>query len=295
MKQVKVLGIPFNHGQKHKGVSLGPEVLRREGLIEKIGYTVSCTDLGDILLPLRDKDCSESNHLISQKIKSLDLRESFLLNLGGDHGMALGTIHGILESRPDSIVVWADAHGDINTPDSSPSGNFHGMPLAYLIGLVKDPSFAWIKNYLDPKKLIYFGPRDLDEEEKKIISELKITYFSSQEINQKGAIHLLEKAFRKLDPYGVFPIHLSFDVDILDPAQISATGTRVQEGPQLREVQSMLTYLAQTQRLTSMDVVELNPELGSKHEASQSIHLTLDLILLTIRHTVQMGSAAYSA
>lgn len=296
MKQVKVLGIPFSHGQKHKGVALAPEILRDEALISKISSWIPCSDEGDIFLPLKDKDCSTSNFIISQKIKALDLRDSFLLNIGGDHGMALGTIHGILEQRPDTIVVWADAHGDINTPHSSLTGNFHGMPLAYLIGLVeKDKNFSWIKNYLDPKKLIYFGPRDLDEEEKKIISRLNITYFSSQEINQKGAFNLLETALREIDPYGLCPIHLSFDVDILDPAEISATGTRVEEGPRLEEVQTMLIYLAQTQRLNSMDVVELNPELGSVLERKQSVSLVLELILLTLRHSFSFRSTAHSA
>lgn len=296
MKQVKVLGIPFSHGQKHKGVSLAPDLLRQEGLISRISSWIPCRDEGDISLPLKDKDCSESNFLISQKILSLDLKDSFLLNIGGDHGMALGTIHGILEKSPDSIIIWADAHGDINTPDSSLTGNFHGMPLAYLIGLVeKEKNFSWIKNHLDPRKLIYFGPRDLDEEEKKIISRLNITYFSSKEINQKGAFNLLDKAIREIDPHDLYPIHLSFDVDILDPAEISATGTRVEEGPRLEEVQDMLIYLAQTQRLNSMDVVELNPELGSDLECKQSVSLVLELIILTLRHSVSRRSAAHSA
>lgn len=285
MKQVKLLGIPFNNGQKHKGVSLGPGALREKEIVKRINAFSHGVDLGDLSLPLIDENCSASNRLISHKISRLDLQDSFLLNIGGDHGMALGTIHGVLHHRPDSIVVWADAHGDINTPETSLTGNFHGMPLAYLVGLVEDEkNFPWLKRNLDPKKLIYFGPRDLDPEEQKIIERLEITYFSSKEINEKGALELLEKAFWRIDPLGQLPIHLSFDVDILDPAQISATGTRVEEGPRLEEVQEMLKFLGETKRLTSMDVVELNPELASSEEADASAELTLELILLTLRH-----------
>jgi arginase len=289
MKHVKVLGVPFHHGQRHQGVSKSPEVLRQRGLLEEIRKILPCSDLGDLHFPETDEVCSFSNQLIDRKISHLDLEDSFLLNLGGDHGMALGCIHGILHHRPETIVVWADAHGDVNTPESSTSGNFHGMPLAFLLGLhQRSGEFKWIKQRLISQRLIYFGPRDLDPAEKKTIEDLGITYFSSEAINTWGARQLLQKAFARVDPEGVLPIHVSFDVDVLDPAELSSTGTRVEEGAALEEVKEMLRFLAETQRLKSMDVVELNIDLGQRDEAEKNIALVMDLILLTMKGLAQV-------
>ena len=230
------------------------------------------------------KAVAQANFEISQTIENLDLTNHFLLNIGGDHGLGLGTVHGILSHNPETVVIWADAHCDVNTPETSPSGNFHGMPLSFLLGIAEHQDFNWIKNRLAPKKLIYFGPRDIDPGEQKIIDSLGIQYFSSKDINHWGAKDVIEMALYNADPFNECPIHLSFDLDIFDPAQIHSTGIQVPEGPRLEEVFLMCGLVAETGRLRSMDVVELNPSIGTQKELKASIELTLDLIELTLGH-----------
>lgn len=294
MRNIKILGIPFDFGQYHFGVRMAADHLNDNGLKEKLKKIAPVRNLGNINLPFKQNnlhsdgpikhsaEASSCNQEISRVIAEENISESFLLNVGGDHGMALGTIHGILSSRPDTIVVWADAHGDINTPETSPSGNFHGMPLAFLLKEAVHQDFEWVKNFLKPEQLILIGPRDLDDGEKDIIRKLRIQYFSSEELNRIGAKDILEMALNRADPMGICPIHLSFDVDMCDQKDIQATGTRVADGPKLEEIFLMGGILAQTGRLKSMDVVEFNPLIGTSREVMASSELIIDFITNTI-------------
>lgn len=293
MKNIKVLGIPFNYGQGHEGVRLGYKHLCISGLNSRISPYFR-TAYNEINFHPRfhepiDKikflnQASAANELISDIISDMELTDTFLLNIGGDHGMGLGTVHGMLNQNPETIVVWADAHGDINTPQTSPSGNFHGMPLAFLLEKARHKKLSWIREKLLPEKLILIGPRDLDEGEKAIIRDLGICYFSSEQMNRFGTKDLLEMALLRLDPMGRCPIHLSFDVDLFDGSDVVATGTRVSEGPRKEEVFQIGEVLAQTGRLRSMDIVELNPMLGEFHEVESSTKLVLHFLERTFRN-----------
>lgn len=294
MKQFKLMGIPFSFGQELKGVSETPDFIRDYGMLSLLKDLRPTKDLGDINLDFCSYDknisliknenaSSLGNEMISDKIINLDLTDSFLLNVGGDHGLALGTIHGLLHHRPDMVVVWADAHGDLNTPETSPSGNFHGMPLSFLLNLGKCPeTFSWVKNKLSPQKLIFFGPRSLDPEEEKFIKDLSIQYFSSDDINGRGAASIMKEALLKADPEEKCPIHLSFDVDLLDPQDVHSTGTRVAHGPYLEEVKILGDFLRKTNRLSSMDLVEINPEIGSFTQLKSTMDTVLDFLELTL-------------
>lgn len=296
MRNIKLLGVPFDFGQDHFGVRMAADHLKENGLTERLKQIAPVRNLGNINLPFKEEVSQQDHQLIkhsqqssyaseeiSLAIENQDLSESFLLNIGGDHGMSLGTIHGILSSRPDTIVVWADAHGDINTPETSPSGNFHGMPLAFLLNAAKHEDFKWIENYIRPEKLILIGPRDLDQGEIEIIQKLKIQYFSSDDLNTTGAKDILEMALHRADPMGTCPIHLSFDIDLCDLKDIKSTGTRVSHGPKLEEIFLLGGILAQTGRLKSMDVVEFNPLIGSDSDIMASSELIMDFISNTIR------------
>ncbi len=298
MHNIKLVGFPFDYGQTHPGVRNAPEALRSYGLIEELEKFAPVIDLGDVDLDFpwsseaptlikQEKSAGMANLKISQFLEQEDLSQSFLLNVGGDHGMALGTIHGILSHRPETVVVWADAHGDLNTPESSPSGNFHGMPLAFLLKAARaEESFHWLKQTLAPQKIIFFGPRDLDPGEMALINDLSIQYFSSREINLWGATPLLERALKKADPHAVCPIHLSFDVDIFDPQDVHSTGTRVQEGPGLSEIFKMAKCLGETGRVRSMDVVEVNPEIGSGAQVDLTLKLVQTLLEFTLSYSM---------
>lgn len=293
MKNIKVLGIPFNYGQGHEGVRWGYKHLRISDLDSKINPYFQ-TSYNEINFHPRfseptDKikflhQASSANKLISDIISEMDLTDTFLLNAGGDHGMGLGTVHGMLNQNPETIVVWADAHGDINTPETSPSGNFHGMPLAFLLEKARHKNLSWIREKLLPEKLILIGPRDLDDGEKEIIRDLGICYFSSEQMNRFGTKDLLEMALLRLDPMGKCPIHLSFDVDLFDGSDVIATGTRVSEGPRKEEVFQIGEVLAQTGRLRSMDIVELNPMLGEFHEVEASTKLIFHFLERTFKN-----------
>lgn len=294
MDKIKLLGVPFDFGQEHVGVRLAATYLKDNGLITKLNRLCPVEDMGEFRFPFKvvengnylikqKRSCSKMNAIINDSIASMDLNASFLLNIGGDHGMGLGTIHGMLHHNPQTVVIWADAHGDINTPELSPSGNFHGMPLAFLLGLAKDPEFSWITRKLLPENLIFFGPRDLDAGEREIINQLKIQYFSSNEINLLGASEILEMALHRADPHSMKPIHLSMDVDLFDADVIKATGTKVPHGPRLEEVVLMGGLLAETGRLRSMDLVEFNPLVGTEQEVEASA----ELIQLFLENTLK--------
>jgi arginase len=294
MKDIKILGIPFDYGQDHLGVRLGVDFLRSHGLLKRLREYFPVQDLGDLIFENKH-DCfqhekikyfsqaSSGNKSISSYIEKLNLKDSFLLNLGGDHGMSLGSIHGILSHNPETIIFWLDAHGDLNSPESSPSGNFHGMPLHFLLNHSQNKNFLWIKNNLKPHKLVLLGARDLDPEEKKLIQDLGIIYYSSSEINEWGAESIMHLVLKNLDPKGQFPIHLSFDVDFIDEQNFISTGTKVKNGPKLEEVFLLVCLLAETQRLKSMDLVEFNPLIGSPEDIYHSASLILDLLEMTIK------------
>jgi len=292
MNNIQILGIPFDFGQEHIGVRLPYSYLKERHLINRLRPFCNIIDHHELPLPfkLEEKNemknsliknhelCSLANRDVSDFIKTLDLKESFLLNIGGDHGFGLGSIHGLLHHHKDMIVVWADAHGDVNTPESSLSHNFHGMPLSFLLGLARDKHFNWITHDLIPKDLILFGTRDLDESEKFIIQKLGIQHFSAKEINRFGHRPLLESAIQKIDPYGMRPIHLSLDVDVFDPEDIPCTGTQVSEGPRREEIFEMGNFLGETGRLKSMDIAEFNPLLGTEEEGERSSELILSFL-----------------
>lgn len=288
MQNIKLLGIPFDLGQEHPGVKEAAAFLRNLGLISRLQKFSSVEDLGDLTFSAEQgvkhlRQAFLGNELISKRILDTNLEQSFLLSIGGDHGMALGSIHGILGHRPETVVVWADAHGDINTPETSPSGNFHGMPLAFLLKVARHPEIEWIKNFLLPQKLILIGPRDLDRGEKEIIERLHIEYFSSDDLNRMGSQEVLEMGLNKVDPLGTSPLHLSFDVDVFDHDDVLSTGTKVRGGPRIEEIFLMGGILAQTGRLKSMDVVELNPQIGTSDAALSSGELVMDFIEQTLQ------------
>lgn len=294
MKKIKLIGIPFDFGQELSGVRSAYDHLKKSGLTGRLQKLTTVTDLGEIKYPARVaegridgiknlKQASAANKAITETLENLDLHDTFLLNVGGDHGMALGTVHGILAQRNESVVIWADAHGDVNTPETSPSGNFHGMPVAFLLGIVKHPQFDWIRTHLLPERLILVGPRDLDVGEIEIIQRYGIQYFSSDDLNRIGGREVMECALRQADPQGLRPIHLSFDVDLFDKYDVYSTGTKVADGPKLKEVFALGAMLGETGRLQSMDLVEFNPEIGQESDVKASTSLILDFLETTLK------------
>ena len=264
MKSMTFLGIPYAAGQPDQGVKLGPQIFRDVGILRELGQHFRVEDLGDL------RGLNSDNDLSNEIISSYKIPESdFHVNFGGDHGLAVGTIHAQLLKHPDLIVVWVDAHGDINPPAQSPTGNFHGMPLAYLLGLAK---FRWMKTFLSSQRLIYWGPRSLDETEREIIRDLGITCFTGEDLNHP---ELLTERLKEIDPDLKSPVHLSFDVDVYRTEDFPSTGCLTNGGPTPVMIENMAGALFSNAHVVSMDLVEFNPIVGDGGSMFRSLsHLT---------------------
>lgn len=194
------------------------------------------------------------------------------LTLGGDHSIAIGTIAGTAKATRERLgreiaVIWVDAHADINTPELSDSGNIHGMPLAFLTGIAKEEReeyFGWLKDdmRINKRKLVYIGLRDVDVAEKKILREHGIKAFSMFDIDRHGIGRVVEMALAHIG--SDTPIHLSFDVDALDPMWAPSTGTPVRGGLTLREGDYICESVHETGSLVAVDLVEVNPKLSAE-------------------------------
>jgi arginase len=295
-KTLSVIGARVNEGQNwYTGVETAPSAFRQAGLsevAESLGYVV--TDAGDIApdgvlgegvepddsfyspeLILNAQCLGRSCGKLFNKVQAESARSNFVLTLGGDHSIAAGTISALKVAKKDLAVVWVDAHADCNTPETSPSGNFHGMPVGLLLGWFKKaahPEFAWIKEYLkDPLKeerLAFIGLRDVDEAEKKLLRESNILVYSMIDVERLGIARIMEEIIDKLSPGGCRPIHLSFDIDGMDPVIAPGTGTRARGGLSFREGRYICSRLAETGRLESMDLVEVNPTIDTTEKSS---------------------------
>ncbi|KAG2019991.1 arginase [Coprinopsis cinerea AmutBmut pab1-1] len=269
-KTIAIVGCPFSGGQPKPGVDKGPIHLVEAGLItqlEGLGWKVKFNGHHQF------EDISAENdppigilknpRLVSRVTKSVaDVVGSHVKNgelpvtLGGDHSLAMGTIFGTLSHHPNACVVWVDAHADINTVESTDTGNIHGMPLSFLLGLgSKVPEFSWVKPLLKNDSLVYIGLRDVDPGEKAILRENNIKAFSMHEVDKYGIGKVVEMALNHVNPNRDRPIHLSFDVDALDPSVAPSTGTPVRGGLTFREGHYICEAIYETGLLVAMDLM----------------------------------------
>eukprot|EP01036_Dinobryon_divergens_P034985 gene34985-45282_t len=201
-------------------------------------------------------------------------------DIGGDHCISIGTISAIKRNRKNAGIVWVDAHADINTPATSISGNMHGMPLALLLGLVDDmkslPAFDWFGPCVEPKDIVYIGLRDLDAEEKRTIRRLGIKAYTMFDIDQKGIGHVMADCIDYFSDRT--DIHLSFDIDAIDPFFAPHTGTAVTGGLTFRESNYICEALFASGRLSSMELVEVDPSQHKGVDPTRTIDVALTLI-----------------
>ncbi|TQS32979.1 hypothetical protein Golomagni_06692, partial [Golovinomyces magnicellulatus] len=275
------------------GVDNGPTALIESGLLSQIKNELGYKLHGDEqvqqykdLSPADDPDYRgmknpKSVSAVNRKIASQTYEHSskgrLTLTLGGDHSVAIGTIAGTAKAtreRPgrEIAVIWVDAHSDINTPEGSDSGNIHGMPLSFLTGLTKDDNeeyFGWIEDdmRLNINKLVYIGLRDVDNDEKKILRDNNVKAFSMFDVDRHGIGRVVEMALAYIG--ADTPIHLSFDVDALDPMWAPSTGTPVRGGLTLREGDYICESVHQTGSLVAIDLVEVNPSLAATEAGAQ--------------------------
>ncbi|KAL8330112.1 hypothetical protein RB601_008208 [Gaeumannomyces tritici] len=273
-----VVAVGFSGGQCKPGVDAAPAALIESGLLtqlhEELGYRLHGHDTVHLyrdLAPASDPPyrnmlkplaVSAVTRRIAEQTYAHAREGRMVLTLGGDHSIAIGTIGGV-------AVIWVDAHADINTPETSGSGNIHGMPVSFLTGLAtedKQEYFGWLEpeHRLSLTKLVYIGLRDVDADEKKILRDNKIKAFSMFDIDRYGIGRVMEMALAHIG--SDTPIHLSFDVDALDPMWAPSTGTPVRGGLTLREGDFICESVHETGQLVAVDLVEVNPSLAD-HEA----------------------------
>ena len=293
-REVRIIGVPLDLGASRRGTDVGPSAMRIAGLgghIRRLGYQVARED--DIPAPAMETQVSSNEKArfkeqilevctkLAHEVKRHLEDGAFPLVLGGDHSIAMGTVAGVssyFKDRNESLgLIWFDAHGDMNVPGGSPSGNIHGMPLAHLLGKGDDD----LKNILgfnpkiDPSNVALIGIRDIDSNERKIIKKSGIHAFTMREIDEHGMAAVSRRALEIVND-GTAGFHVSFDVDGCDPTVMPGSGTLVPGGVSFREAHLLLEYCADDGRMTSMEVVELNPFLD---EGNISAERTLELIL----------------
>jgi arginase len=283
--RVEVIGVPMDLGAGRRGVDMGPSAIRYAGLnaaIARLGITVvdrgnvpvrlaesaSAEEAGAGYLPIINEACA----LLADAVHEVVRAGHFPLVLGGDHSIAMGTLAGVTRARGRLPgVIWVDAHGDINTPAGSPSGNVHGMPV----------HFALEAQSIAPERIVFIGLRDVDEGEKRTIRELGVKAFTMSDIDRLGMAAVIAEALA-IACDGPGSLHVSFDMDGIDPTEAPGVGTPVRGGLSYREAHLLMEAVAASGALGSLEITEINPILD---HMNQTAILAVELVLSALGKT----------
>jgi arginase len=286
-KTIHVIGVPMDLGSGRRGVDMGPSAIRIAGLgreLRALGHTV--VDEGDIDLrnveQLRVGDpharylaeITHANRLLAEKVRRVMRKGHFPLVLGGDHSIAAGTVSGIAafaRSRGRTVgVLWVDAHSDINTPATSPSGNVHGMPLAALLGLGPRALGGLGGRFrkVDPEQVALVGIRSVDEGERAHLRRLGVHVYTMADVDRHGIHVVMEKAIEDVTRDTDY-LHVSFDLDAVDPSLAPGVGTPVKGGLDYREAHLVMESLAASGAMSSLEMVEVNPILDDRNRSAE--------------------------
>ena len=286
-ERVDVIGVPMDLGADRRGVDMGPSAIRyarlRENL-EALGIA-RYIDHGNIPVPVAESHvaesaknakylpvilavCAELGRLVEEVVR----QGGFPLVLGGDHSIAIGTLAGVRRARGrEPGLIWVDAHGDINTPLTSPSGNVHGMPV----------SIALEERSIVPERTVLIGLRDVDSGERTRIRELGVRAFSMSDVDRIGMERVMEEALAIAGADG--SLHVSFDMDGIDPTEAPGVGTPVRGGLSYREAHLAMEMVADTGKLGSLEVTEINPIFDQRNKTAE---LAVELILSALGKTI---------
>ena len=284
---IHVLGVPMDLGSGRRGVDMGPSAIRIAGVSDRLkdlGNHV--VDDGDIDIRNAEelrvgemnarylKEITRASTILSGKVEKIMALGHFPLVLGGDHSIAVGTISGIAaycKRKGKKLgVLWVDAHGDINTPATSPSGNIHGMPVAAVIGLGPKELARVGGDFrkVNPKHVALVGIRSLDEGEKKHLKQAGIRVYTMSDIDRQGMHRVMKKALAHVTD-GTDFVHVSFDLDAVDPTVAPGVGTPVKGGLDYREAHLIMEFLADSGVMTSLEMVEVNPILDEHNTSAE--------------------------
>jgi arginase len=288
-KRVRIIGVPMDLGANRRGVDMGPSAIRYAGLhaaLEPLGYEVH--DQGNLRVADRAEGITSIDEICRVALELATLVEGAVrageipLVLGGDHSIAMGTLAGLARAqRAKPGVLYLDAHADINTPDTSPSGNVHGMPLAVAAGLFADPFPQELRGSVEGSSVALIATRSVDEQEKGNIGAVGATAITMAEIDRVGMAAAMERAIAvALAGRG---IHLSIDMDAIDPNEAPGVGTPVPGGLTYREAQLAMEMIAASGRLVSVEVAEVNPILD---QGNKTARLAVELIASALGKTI---------
>ena len=282
LRPVAVIGAALDLGAGRRGVDMGPSAIRYAGLEDRIAQLGrECLDVGNV-----DTAVAEASPVGDERVRYLDEiletcgRVADLvaeahgqgrvpLVLGGDHSVALGTLGGLARAEGPGGVLWIDAHGDLNRPETSPTGNVHGMVLAAAMGLGGE-DFAepgWPVPSVDPSRVALVGVRSLDDGERALLRELNATVFTMSDIDRLGIEHAVRESFERIAGPGF--VHVSLDMDSLDPDVAPGVGTPVRGGLSYREAHLAMEVAADLGVVDSLEVVEVNPILDRENETAE--------------------------
>jgi arginase len=292
-RHVDIIGFPMDLGADHRGVDMGPSALRIASIqpkLENLGYTVS--DLGNIIIQNQEKqkvknpklkyldEIVKTTEILARKVEKSLNAEHFPLCLGGDHSMAIGTVSGISsyckKNRKDLGLIWIDAHADLNTEETTPSGNIHGMSVAVLLGF-GNKKLAELHGFfpkIKPENIVLIGLRSVDPGERDLIKKMDLKAYTMTEIDRKGIGFIIDKILKDLKPR-VQHIHVSFDVDSIDPITAPGVGTPVSGGLSYREAHLLMETIAECGCMSSLEVAEVNPILDSNNKSAE---ITAELV-----------------
>ena len=285
--KVRLIGVPMDLGGGRRGVDMGPSAIRYSGVGEKLkamGYQVS--DDGDVAVPVaeqrdpgdpRAKYLSEiaraCNRLRVRVKRSLENDEVPIV-IGGDHSIAAGTVAGVAEyyrAKNQKLgLIWVDAHADMNTPETSPTGNIHGMPLAAILGMGPD-SLTMLGDFapkIDAKNCAVIGLRSIDDKEKENVTRSGVKTYTMRDLDERGMRKVIKEAI-KIASNGTAGFHVSFDLDGMDPGDVPGVGTAVKGGIDWREAQLLMETVADSGRMTSCEVTELNPIFDIQNKSGE--------------------------
>ena len=298
-KAVEIIGVPMDLGGFRRGVDMGPSAIRYAGLrrtLVALGYKVR--DRGNVSVADRDEHeeianahgANQAHHSgeivraaeeLAKVVAEIVKTGAIPVVLGGDHSIGIGTIAGLARAGHRAGVIWVDAHGDINTPQTTPSGNVHGMPFAVALGLAADPFPAALRGTIDGKHGVLLAIRDIDPGEKDNIKRAGVTPITMADIDRIGMAKAMENAIAvaaKGDG-----IHLSLDMDAIDPDEAPGVGTPVRGGLTYREAQLAMEMLAASGKLRSIEVCEVNPILDRENRTAS---LAVELIASALGQTI---------
>ncbi|NOU67159.1 arginase [Paenibacillus sp. LMG 31461] len=284
---IAAISVNFDLGAGRRGASHGPKAIFEAGLLQELQQLADTVDHVADLRLVNDTathldtqvDSTNLNYFaeviaintqLAEQVSQVVGQGHFPLIIGGDHSIAIGTIAGLSAHYSNLGVIWIDAHSDLNSPDTSPSGNIHGMSLAVSLG-IGHPLLTDIHGTnpkVKPENIVLIGARSLDEGEKKLIRSLGIKCFTMYDIDRKGMAHVMQEAidYIKIKTDGV---HLSYDVDSVDPIEAPGTGTAVKGGLHFREAHLAVEMLHEAGIVTSAEFVEVNPLLDDSNKTSQ--------------------------